>query len=252
MSSPYSDDFYASINAGSRDSARVLLPLLLDLMDVRSIADFGCGQGAWLEVWGELGVSDRLGLDGAYVDPATLFVPAECFRPVDLANAVDLGRRFDVVQSLEVAEHLPEAAAALFVQTLTDHADVVLFSAAVPGQGGTRHINEKPRRWWRALFAERGFVPVDPFRRQISKNRLVKAWYRYNAMLYVKGDALAEYPRMQRYVVPDGTPIQDVSPLAYKLRKVALARLPVAVIDLLALAKVKVLAGRAARRPPAG
>lgn len=248
MTSPYDDEFYASINQGSTASARVVLPLLLDLLPVQSVVDFGCGQGAWLEVWRELGVTDRIGVDGEYVDPDALLIPPELFRPADLSTPVDLGRRFDVVQTLEVAEHLPRAAADAFVKTLVQHGDIVFHSAAVPGQGGTRHINEQPRSWWRERFAAHDYVPVDPFRRHLLHTQDVKPWYRYNVLLYVRRERLAELPALAPYVVPDGQPIADLSPLPYKLRKVVLARLPVPAIDLLARVKVKVLAGIATMR----
>ena len=68
-------------------------------------------------------------------------IDADEFRAADLSQPIDLGRRFDVVQSLEVAEHLPSSRASEFIGTLTSHDPLVMFSAAVPGQGGEHHIN---------------------------------------------------------------------------------------------------------------
>lgn len=239
MPTPYDDAFYDSINAGSRASARVVVPLLQALLPISSVVDFGCGQGAWLAVWDELGVGDQLGLDGAYVDPSRLLIPGERFRPADLVHEVLLERRFDVAQSLEVAEHLPASAADTLVDSLTRASDVILFSAAVPGQGGTHHVNERPREWWRSRFERRGYVALDPLRAALIGDARVKPWYRYNLLLYVRHQVLEQHPGLQPHVV-DG-PIPDLSPLAYKVRKVVLAQLPVWAVDALALARIKLL-----------
>lgn len=63
--------------------------------------------------------------------------------PKDLTQPLSLGRKFDLCVSMEVAEHLPPSRADSFVADLVGLAPVVLFSAAVPEQGGTNHLNEQ-------------------------------------------------------------------------------------------------------------
>src|SRR5687767_12876960 len=108
----YNPTYYRYINQGSLQSARVLLPLVTRHFRVRSVADFGAGQGAWLSVWQDLGATDVIGLDGEYVRREGLLIPPDRFVASDLTKPVRLNRRFDLVQSLEVAEHLPPQAAA--------------------------------------------------------------------------------------------------------------------------------------------
>lgn len=140
----YNDDFYAYISQGSRDSAQVIVPLVLDEMSIDRMVDVGGGAGAWAKVWEEAGVTTTL-VDGDYVENPMV----KDFRAHDLSKPIDLGERFDLVQTLEVAEHLPETSASDFVDTLTRHGDIVLFSAAVKGQGGEHHVNEQPVEYWR-------------------------------------------------------------------------------------------------------
>ena len=157
----YSGDFYAYIDAGSRRSARAVAGLLLPEIKIGSLLDVGAGHGAWAAEWLAAGVGDVLAVDGDYVRADQLAVPAKYFRAHDLAMPLDLGRRFDLVQSLEVAEHLPRARADLFVDNLVAHGDLILFSAAVPHQGGEHHVNEQPPQYWREKFAARGYQPFD-------------------------------------------------------------------------------------------
>ena len=86
---------------------------------------------------------------------------------------------------LEVAEHLPETAAASLVESLVNLSSVVLFSAAIPMQGGTNHINEQWPEYWRRLFQVHGYRMLDLIQREIWKNAAVKFWYRQNTFLFV-------------------------------------------------------------------
>src|SRR5207248_2011869 len=107
----YNRRFYEEKCGGSLASARVVVPLILDLVPVTSVCDVGCGVAHWLSVFRECGVHDILGVDGDYVDTKLLYIPADRFIALDLAKPVALDRRFDLVVSLEVAEHLPDTRA---------------------------------------------------------------------------------------------------------------------------------------------
>lgn len=178
----YDVTFYEYINSGALRSARVIVPLVSGSLKVKSVVDFGCGQGAWLKVWRELRAEEVVGLDGDYVDPNSLLIEKHEFRPTDLTKPVSLGRKFDLVQSLEVAEHLPAACAMAFVESLTAHGAIVMFSAAVPGQGGENHVNEQPYEYWRKLFLAHDFVMLDYIRPRLRDKNLVERWYRYNTL----------------------------------------------------------------------
>jgi len=88
--------------------------------------------------------------------------------------------------SVEVAEHLPHEVADGFVKLLTDHADYVVFSAAIPHQGGSRHINEQWPDYWVSRFAQKGFILHDILRWCIWNDARVQPWYRQNILLFAK------------------------------------------------------------------
>jgi SAM-dependent methyltransferase len=187
----YIPGFYDDQSIGSRRSARETIPLLQRFVHVSSVLDVGCGVGTWLSAFREHGVSDVMGLDGTYVDRARLQIPAEQFVPCDLTAPPELPRKFDLVTSLEVAEHLPAGAADGFVRYLTSFSPAVLFSAAVPGQGGKHHVNEQWPDYWAARFEQHGFTVVDCLRPLLWNNPHVEWWYAQNTFLFVKSETLA-------------------------------------------------------------
>ncbi len=129
-------------------------------------------------------MDDWFGVDGYHVDTRFLLIPPGRFQAADLSKSFSVGRRFDLVQSLEVAEHLPADSAEQFVSCLCAHSDVVLFSAAQPGQGGIRHLNERRPSYWASLFSAQGYVAHDCIRPYVAHNKRIDPWYRFNAVLY--------------------------------------------------------------------
>jgi len=227
----YGDDFYAFLSSFAVRSAQRVVPVVLAATGASSVVDFGCGQGAWLSVWKSAGLN-VFGVDGPYVNQERLLIDGAEFRPADLAAPIDLGRRFDIVQSLETAEHLPEARAAGFIANLVAHGDLVLFSAAVPGQGGEHHVNEQPLEYWRALFRAQGFVPIDLVRPAVRGDADVQRWYRCNCIVYARRDVVASLRDPARaYLVPDDMELDEYWPLRDRMQQAVVRRLPVAVVD---------------------
>lgn len=196
-STPYDAAFYDAQEAGSLRSARAVVPLTIELVRPSSVLDVGCGLGTWLAAFIEAGVTDVLGMDGDHVDRARLRIPDERFRSVDLRCPPDPGRTFDLALCLEVVEHLPARASGRVVDLLTRAAPAVLFSAAMPGQGGKRHVNERWPEHWERLFAERGFARLDPIRPRVWRDRRVEWWYQQNVLLYARESWLEERPALR-------------------------------------------------------
>lgn len=186
MTADYSRDFYSSRDRKTRYSARAILGVLFDLIQSPSSAiDIGCGVGTWLATLSEMGVADLVGVDGAWVDTTLLRIPHNDFHCVDLAtDDFTATRRYDLCVSLEVAEHLPPARAASFVAMLTHLSDLVLFSAAIPHQGGRNHLNEQWQDYWVKLFHTHGYICRDVIRGAIWTDSGIPYWYRQNTLLF--------------------------------------------------------------------
>jgi SAM-dependent methyltransferase len=193
----YSPEWFKKQQIAARRSAEQIVPILMEEFSPRNVIDVGCGVGVWLAVFREHGIAEVWGIDGTYVDLSLLKIPPDRFFPCDLTQPFQMDGRFDLVLSLEVAEHLPARSAEIFVDSLTRLGDVIVFSAAVPLQGGTGHVNEQWPEYWVQLFHQRGYMVVDCLRSRIWKNEQVDWWYAQNMLLFVTPDYFAHHPALQ-------------------------------------------------------
>lgn len=185
----YDADFYRGLEPGVWRSAAVTAGLLCELFRPGSVVDLGCGTGIWLAALRAAGVGDILGIDGPWVPRELLAVPGDAFLAHDLTAPLALARRFDLALCLETAEHLPPEAAGGLVASLVRLAPVVVFSAAVPGQGGHGHVNEQWPGYWRDLFAAHGYRASCVLRNRLWRREEVEPWYRQNLLCFAAGPA---------------------------------------------------------------
>jgi SAM-dependent methyltransferase len=170
------------------------------LVAPHSIVDIGCGEGIWLKAFKEGGIDEVRGIDGDWVQKGRLVIPEAQFVVADLKEPVVLERTFDLSVCLEVAEHLPDSAADTLIKSLTDAAPVVLFSAALPLQGGSHHVNEQWPAYWAEKFNKVEYVPVDAIRRHIWDDTRVSFFYAQNIFIYVKKSELSNYALLEKEI----------------------------------------------------
>lgn len=200
----YKNNMYSSRHERTLTSANTILSLVLQRMpEIRSAVDVGCGVGTWLSVLRDNGIADIRGFDGDWVDEKFLVIPQTCFTHHDLRTPIKLDRRFDLAISLEVAEHLPAADADCFVESLTSLSDCILFSAAIPYQGGRGHINEQWPDYWAGKFEAKGYLTIDFIRKRVWNNESVTPWYRQNILMFLKPGAARKYDLIDDVAVPE-------------------------------------------------
>ena len=194
---PYTETFYNTQKEGSRRSAEAIVPLIIGLVKPQSVVDVGCGLGTWLSVFKAHGVKDVLGVDGEHVDQSMLQISREQFVAFDLTRPIQMNRQFDLVVSLEVAEHLPQQSAKIFIDSLSKLGPVILFSAAIPFQGGTDHLNEQWPDYWANYFKENGYEAIDCIRKKVWQDDTVEWWYAQNILVFSRKDYLACNPLLK-------------------------------------------------------
>ncbi|GLY75484.1 class I SAM-dependent methyltransferase [Actinoallomurus iriomotensis] len=212
----YDHGFFEGLGEGTRSSAQAVVPFLMDLLSPASVLDIGCGTGTWLAEFRRAGAAHVRGIDGPWVAPDQLEIPAGDFERVDLTALGPLEGRHDLAVCLEVAEHLPERAGQEVVAALTSSAPVVVFSAAIPGQGGIGHVNERWPDHWRAAFDAHGFELFDVVRPRVWEDERVEPWYAQNALVFADRSADPSLLARLRSAARPGFPLRVVHPRTFE------------------------------------
>lgn len=199
-------------------SAQEIVREIQGLFNIDSVADFGCGKGQFLAAFKQSGVKSLHGYDGHWAREAF----AQTLSPGEFTavNFEDISTftppRTDLALSLEVAEHIGEANADEFVALLCRASDIVVFSAALPRQGGQHHVNEQPLTYWIEKFAEQGYQGFDALRSRLWQNENIEVWYRQNIFVFVKNERVTN--ELATKLQPTSFPLDIVHPEFYEQR----------------------------------
>ena len=173
---------------------------VVSLLQPKNVVDVGCGVGFLAEEL-EKGSVEVTCVEGAWLDVQSFLGSRDRLIITDLEKAFDLDGKFDVCVSIEVAEHLEQHRAESFVSDLTMLSDVVVFSAAIPGQDGIGHKNEQWQQYWAEKFESLDYKTFDPFRAAFHEDSEIFGWFRQNILLYVKrSNPLSE--KLSEYQIP--------------------------------------------------
>ncbi|MEM1301108.1 MAG: methyltransferase domain-containing protein [Pseudomonadota bacterium] len=197
---------------GRERRARVANNLALQVVKYhqpKSVIDVGCGLGFFLSAMQGHGATIH-GVDGPWVADLTPEIAKDHYTIQDLNAPFKTDKTYDMASSLEVAEHLNKERSDNFVAELTALSDYVLFSAAIPGQKGSGHINCQWQGDWAARFADHGYRCYDPFRRALFSIPEMAIWFKQNLLFFVRDGVpvsplLAEHeitPEAATYILP--------------------------------------------------
>jgi SAM-dependent methyltransferase len=201
----------------TRYAAERILGIVARHAAISAVLDVGCGLGDWLAAAAARGITRFRGLEGPWLDPSRLHIDPARVEIVDLEKDFSVNEQFDLVISLEVAEHLSADAADRFIANLTRHAPLVLFSAAIPFQGGHHHVNEQFLPYWLERFSRQGFGAIDAIRADIWDDARIPVWLRQNIMLFARDDVLNSNAAL-RALAENHKPLSIVHPDYWEAR----------------------------------
>ena len=177
---------------GADRAAKYIVNVANKLFSPKSVIDFGCGVGSFLDKFREFGVQETVGIN-MYADVKNHeFYKEDLNEEIRLVDKNNNVRKFDLALCLEVAEHIREENSEKLVKSLCAHSDIVIFSAAIPGQGGVGHINEQQPFYWGEIFQKNGFVPFDVMRFLLWEIEDLQYWYKQNTIPYIKFSILKD------------------------------------------------------------
>ena len=119
--------------------------------------DIGCGTGAMVDIARKMG-TEAYGVDLHRHKTVKWIFQHDLTEPFSLAEK-NLPSQLPMVISLEVAEHIPKSKHDIFCDTIAQplmKEGVLIFSSAVPGQGGEEHVGCEHPTYWRTKFHNRG------------------------------------------------------------------------------------------------
>jgi len=156
---------------------------------VKSVIDYGCGAG-WVlyYLFNKYNVKDITGIEPNKEIEGVLDESIKdkiLFR--SLKRRMNMGREFDVGVCLEVGEHIEEKYSGLIIENITKNVNVLVFSAAHPGQGGHGHVNEQPFSFWKEKIEKRDFVFDEDLTmrfKEYLKRKKCKKWYVSNISVF--------------------------------------------------------------------
>lgn len=170
-------------------SAKAVVEILLKNFNIQSIIDIGCGSGIYLKEFLEKNI-EAIGYDGAQAALENSLV-GDKIKIHDLCQPLKLNKKFDLCLCVEVAEHLPEKYADTLIKTLVNLSDLIVFTAATPGQGprSIGHINEQPHSYWIEKFKNYNFILEKELTEKIRKEMITEDvvwWITKNLMIFKK------------------------------------------------------------------
>lgn len=189
----YTAEYYETIFENAIQSRDEIFKVLIDLGLLKpgmKVLDVGCGIGEFGYEAAKKFAIDYYGVD--YKIPMEkLLIQSEKYKEYDLTSGkpFPIEDKFDLVICTEVLEHIEEQYADNAIALLTSLGDNVLFSAAIPNQGGLNHINEQWQTYWTSIFARNDFFGYQKIMMDdLWDNEKVDVWYRQNLVLYSRNE----------------------------------------------------------------
>ena len=185
----YSRDFHKSIENDEYPQAVRIADYIANHMPCSTFLDFGCSTGLYLkEIKSQMPTIESVGYE--FSDDAVNAALCPDVVHFDLTQPLQRSKKENTLGlCLEVLEHIDDSNWLPVLTNMSNLCDKIIFSAAVPGQGGTGHINCRWKIVWIRRFHSLGWVvDLDQTKHMLEymKNGYHMIWFANNAMVLVK------------------------------------------------------------------
>ena len=211
-----------------KEQAAALADVLRLLYKPAVVADVGCNSGLYLEGFRDAGCQ-VMGFD---CDDEALALAAVPVTKIDITSFKPIDFRADMALCLEVLEHIPAEKEDAALLNLCTVSDTIIFSAAVPGQGGDGHINCQPKQHWIDKFEELGFraaeAEAEYILAQLNGYPGIMGWLRNNLIVFHRQHVPSKFKkRLRLHVVslPHTQTTKEYLPCAYTQKVVNFCRM---------------------------
>jgi len=165
----YTERFFQKRRSHVRNWEMRLGKTLIETLGIKSIIDFGCANGSFIEGALKGGAEEVLGFELAYKN-CIKFVPKNIqpfIKEGDVGNKLDCGR-WECALSIEVAEHLIEEQADIFVDNLIAAAERYII-LTTSNSIYKYHLNPQPKEYWIEKFINKACIYLSKETEQICK-----------------------------------------------------------------------------------
>lgn len=184
----YTRSFHTSIENDETPQAQRLVQYIKTHLAPDSVVDFGCSTGIYIhEMQKQSPITKTVGFEFSREAVDNAVCPnVVCY---DLTVPLNMARLPNTLGiCLEVLEHIDDKDWRPVLENIIKNCDRVIFSAAVPGQGGIGHINCRPKIDWIKRFHELGWVvDLDATKHLLNymKQGYHMGWFVNNAMVLI-------------------------------------------------------------------
>ena len=185
----YNTSFFNYVDSLQASSHPIMAATIAHRFKLENVIDIGCGSGGLLHSLREVGNIPGSGLEYSKRGRELCMQKGLQVEFADLTEPLAIDPKHDLVCCFEVAEHLPEAFADQLVASLTSGPNHVVFSAAIPGQGGNDHVNEQPNSYWIEKFETQDFKTDKTMTEEIRaewRSGEVVDWFANNVMVFCR------------------------------------------------------------------
>ena len=154
----YNDEFFEWHLKYARNYSIETMDWLIDKYNPKSVVDFGCGIGSYLESCYNKGLRKIKGYDigGDYAKKYTPDYLHKFIEYTDCTKEIDTDK-YECVMTFETIEHIEPSGTDTFIQNLiksTEKNGYILFTGAPTEQDGCGHINCHDKAYWLEKFSK--------------------------------------------------------------------------------------------------